>query len=157
MIEFVLGGTAACFAGILTNPLEVIKTRVQLQGELKTRGQYTIHYRNVFHAFYVVSKNEGILSLQKGLVPAVYYQFFMNGVRLGVFQAIDNKGLTRNDRGEIKFPHVMIAGAISGCAGALVGSPLYLVSNMTVAIGDDHVSMCWDRLIPSWSMKCMKF
>ena len=130
LIEFLLGGTAACCAGLLTNPLEVIKTRVQLQGELKYRGQYTVHYRNVFHAFYVVAKNEGICSLQKGLVPALYYQFFMNGVRLGVFQAIDNKGLTRNSKGEIIFPRVLLAGAVSGGCGALVGSPFYLVRDM---------------------------
>ena len=127
VIEFILGGTASCCAVVLTNPLEVIKTRVQLQGELKTRGHYTVHYKNFFHAFYVVSKNEGILSLQKGLVPALYFQFFANGVRLGVFQVIDNKGLTRNERGEIILPRAMVAGAVSGCSGAVVGSPFSLV------------------------------
>lgn len=129
MTEFLLGGVAACCAGVITNPLEVIKTRVQLQGELKSRGQYTVHYRNVFHAFYAVGKAEGILSLQKGLVPAIFYQFSMNGVRLGVFQCIENLGFTRNANGELVFAKTVVAGAISGCSGAFVGSPLYLVSD----------------------------
>lgn len=34
-IEFLLGGLATCGAGFFTNPLEVVKTRMQLQGELK--------------------------------------------------------------------------------------------------------------------------
>ena len=143
--EFILGGTAACCAGVFTNPLEVIKTRVQLQGELKTRGQYTVHYKNVFHAFYVVGKNEGLLSLQKGLVPAVYYQFFMNGVRLGVFQVIDNSGITRDEKGSVIFPRLIFAGATAGCISALVGSPFYLIktqlqsrSTAMIAVGHQH-------------------
>lgn len=127
MTEFVLGGTAASCAGVITNPLEVIKTRVQLQGELKSRGKYKVHYRNVFHAFYAVAKVEGLCSLQKGLVPAIYYQFCMNGVRLGVFQCIENLGFTKNSNGQLKFPQTVASGAISGSLGALVGSPFYLV------------------------------
>lgn len=146
VIEFVLGGTAACLAGLFTNPLEVIKTRIQLQGELKTRGKYKVHYKNVFHAFYVVGKNEGILSLQKGLVPAVWYQFFMNGVRLGVFQVIDNSGITRDESGNLILPRSLVAGAVAGCSGALIGSPFYLVKTQlqsrttatSIAVGHQH-------------------
>ena len=38
-VEFLLGGLATCGAGLFTNPLEVVKTRMQLQGELKV-GRY---------------------------------------------------------------------------------------------------------------------
>ena len=37
---------------------------------------------------------EGILALQKGLGPAILYQFVMNGVRLGTFQTLINRGVT---------------------------------------------------------------
>lgn len=132
MAEFVLGGVAACCAGILTNPLEVIKTRVQLQGELTKRGKYKVHYKNVFHAFYAVARSEGILSLQKGLVPAIYYQFCMNGVRLGVFQCLDNTGVTRAANGDLIFHRSVAAGAFSGCIGAMVGSPFYMVRQIDI-------------------------
>lgn len=33
------------YLGAICNPLEVVKIRMQLQGELKARGQYAIHYR----------------------------------------------------------------------------------------------------------------
>ncbi|CAG0884672.1 unnamed protein product [Cyprideis torosa] len=74
MTEFVLGGIAAAGACLFTNPIDVMKTRIQLQGEL-TRGQKK-HYRNMFHGFYVLVKEEGFLAMQKGLVPAMWYQFY---------------------------------------------------------------------------------
>ncbi|XP_015791985.1 solute carrier family 25 member 35 [Tetranychus urticae] len=144
-VEFILGGLAAAGAGFFSNPLEVVKTRIQLQGELRSRGQYTVHYRNVFHAFRVIGKTEGLLSLQKGLVPAIYYQFSMNGVRLGVFQCIDNSGVTRNQQGKPIFGYTVLAGAISGAIGAAVGSPFYLIkthlqaqANSSIAVGHQH-------------------
>ena len=129
MTEFALGALSACCAGIITNPLEVVKTRIQLQGELRSRGQYKVHYKNVFHAFYAIAKAENIFSLQKGLVPALFYQGVMNGVRLGTYQCIDNFGLTKNNKGKTVFFKSVIAGAASGCVGAMVGSPFYLVRN----------------------------
>ena len=125
--EFVLGGSAACCAGVFSNPLEVVKTRMQLQGELKARGQYTVHYRHVFHAFYAIGKYDGLLALQKGLVPAMWYQFFMNGARLGVYQTLINLGLTKNADGSVSMAKSVVAGAVSGCVGAVFGSPVYMV------------------------------
>lgn len=82
-MEFLIGGAAAVGAGFFTNPLEVLKTRMQLQGELRAKGQHAVYYKNVLHAGYVVAKNDGILALQKGLVPALWVQLVMNGMRLG--------------------------------------------------------------------------
>lgn len=63
-----LGGLGAVCAGVFTNPLEVVKTRIQVQGELRARGQYTVHYRNVLQAFYAIARAESLSSLQKGIV-----------------------------------------------------------------------------------------
>lgn len=82
-MEFAIGGAAAVTAGIFTNPLEVLKIRMQLQGELKAKGQHVVHYKNVFHAAYAVIKNDGILALQNGLVAASWVQLIMNGMRFG--------------------------------------------------------------------------
>lgn len=84
-MEFAIGGAAAMGAGFFTNPLEVLKTRMQFQGELQARGQHAVHYKNVLQAGYIISKNDGILALQKGLVPALWVQLFLNGSRLGKF------------------------------------------------------------------------
>ncbi|KAL4232143.1 hypothetical protein ACF0H5_009718 [Mactra antiquata] len=145
LTEFGLGGTAACCAGFFTNPLEVVKTRLQLQGELMKRGHYTVHYRNSFHAFYTIGKTDGIFALQKGLVPALWYQMFMNGVRLGSYQVLANVGFTVDENGSVKWGASVIAGAFSGCLGAAVGSPFYMVkthlqarANQAIAVGTQH-------------------
>ncbi len=36
--DILIGGIATSFAVIFTNPMEVVKTRLQLQGELATKG-----------------------------------------------------------------------------------------------------------------------
>lgn len=83
-MEFVIGGIAASCAGFFTNPLEVLKTRLQFQGELRARGTHPIYYKNSLQAIYVIIKNEGFFALQKGLISATYVQFIMNGSRLGI-------------------------------------------------------------------------
>ncbi|EDO39447.1 predicted protein [Nematostella vectensis] len=143
--EFVLGATAASGACFFTNPLEVVKTRMQLQGELKSRGTYSVYYRNVFHASYTIAKYEGILAMQKGLFPALIYQVIMNGTRLGSYQIITNFGLTKDADGKPVFYKCLIAGAMSGGLGATLGSPFYLLktqlqaqSAQQIAVGYQH-------------------
>ncbi|CAG8781725.1 15669_t:CDS:2, partial [Cetraspora pellucida] len=63
-----IGGAAACAAVTFSNPWEVVKTRLQLQGELaQSNSNYAKPYKNVFQAFYYIIKHEGILSINKGL------------------------------------------------------------------------------------------
>lgn len=127
-MEFVLGGTAAVGAVCFTNPLEVVKTRFQLQGELKARGQYAVHYSNFFHAMYVIAKNDGILALQKGLAPAAVHQIFLNGTRLGGYQIAEDRKWFLNEDGTVSLWKSSLIGAAAGSLGGFLGSPLYLVS-----------------------------
>lgn len=100
---------------------------MQLQGELKSRGTYQVYYRNVFHAFYTIGKIDGLAGLQKGLVPGLVYQFFMNGVRLGSYAIIESLGYIHTD-GRVSAAKSTVSGAIAGVVGAVMGSPIYLVS-----------------------------
>ncbi|XP_078615816.1 solute carrier family 25 member 35-like [Branchiostoma floridae x Branchiostoma japonicum] len=145
MAEFLIGGVSACGATLFSNPLAVVRTRLQLQGELKPRGTYQRHYRNVFHAFFTIGRVDGLLALQKGLVPALWSQFFMSSVRLGTYQSLHNLGLTTDSSGNVVWWRSIIAGAVAGCAGAFVGSPIIMVktqlqsrSASTIAVGHQH-------------------
>uniref|UniRef100_A0A1A8HPM9 Solute carrier family 25, member 35 n=4 Tax=Nothobranchius TaxID=28779 RepID=A0A1A8HPM9_NOTKU len=143
-MDFILGGGAACGACLFTNPLEVVKTRMQLQGELRSRGTYQVYYRNVFHAFYTIGKVDGLAGLQKGLVPGLFYQFVMNGVRLGSYAIIESAGHIHTD-GRVSALKTTVAGALAGVVGAVMGSPVYLVkthlqsqSTSSIAVGHQY-------------------
>lgn len=121
-MDFALGATACCMACVFTNPLEVVKTRLQLQGELRSRGTYPRHYRGVLQAMLAVSQADGLWGLQKGLTAGLLYQGLMNGVRFCLYSQAEDVGLTREPGGTV------VAGAVAGALGAFVGSPAYLVS-----------------------------
>ncbi|XP_026576321.1 solute carrier family 25 member 35 isoform X1 [Pseudonaja textilis] len=125
-MDFFLSGVAACGACLFTNPLEVVKTRMQLQGELRSPGTYTRHYRNVFHALYTIGRVDGLAALQRGLSPALFYQFGFNGIRLGAYGIAESKGYIYKLDGQISPLRATLAGALAGAASAIVSSPLYL-------------------------------
>lgn len=121
-LDFALGALACCAACVFTNPLEVVKTRLQLQGELCARGSYQRHYRGVLQALWVVGRTDGLRGLQKGLSVGLIYQGVMNGVRLGSYSYCEALGITSFHGGSL------LSGAGAGALGAFIASPAYLVS-----------------------------
>lgn len=85
---FICGGIAACVAVrqlflhivstytirsiqvTISNPAEVAKTRLQLQGELAKDGGVRV-YKNTLDVVTKTFQNEGIRGVQRGLGPAV--------------------------------------------------------------------------------------
>ncbi|KAK5615204.1 hypothetical protein CRENBAI_004486 [Crenichthys baileyi] len=138
-LDFVLGALACCAACVFTNPLEVVKTRLQLQGELRARGSYHIHYRGVLQALWVVGRTDGLRGLQKGLSAGLIYQGVMNGVRLGSYSWCEALGITAVHGGSL------LSGAGAGALGAFIASPAYLVKTHlqaqtadAIAVGHQH-------------------
>lgn len=103
-LDWAQGGLASCFAVTFTNPMELVKTRLQLQGELARKGAFVKHYNGIGHGLLVIAKSEGppslslsllgylvsrimagLVALQKGLTTAYLYQLAMNGTRLGLY------------------------------------------------------------------------
>lgn len=87
---FTAGALAACGAVTVTNPMEVVKTRLQLQGELASKGQVRKIYTGVFQALRIIAINEGIkgsftfrelanfvTGTQRGLGVAVFVEMFL--------------------------------------------------------------------------------
>lgn len=63
----------------VSNPAEVAKTRLQLQGELAKDGGVKV-YKNALDVFSKTWRNEGIRGLQRGLGPAVRILFLLGDV-----------------------------------------------------------------------------
>ncbi|KAF9055865.1 mitochondrial carrier domain-containing protein [Panaeolus papilionaceus] len=125
---FICGGIAACIAVTISNPAEVAKTRLQLQGELAKEGGVRV-YNNAIDVFTKTFRNEGVRGLQRGLGPAYAYQILLNGSRLGFYEPFRhtiNEFIGRSATDQIPWTSVL-AGATSGAVGASLGNPLFLI------------------------------
>lgn len=122
-----MSALAATGAGIFTNPIDVIKIRLQLQGELETRGTYKKLYKNTFHAGYTIAKHEGIVALQSALASALAFQVVLNGIRIGSYKFGRSQGWTTDEQGQTNVPKTALFSGICGCIGGVLASPFYLV------------------------------
>ncbi|KAI5641716.1 mitochondrial carrier protein domain-containing protein [Phthorimaea operculella] len=143
--DFVVGGLAGVGATIFSNPLEVVKVRMQLQGELKKRGEHAVFYRNIPHAFVTMVKHDGVLSLQQGLVPGMCFSWIVNAVGLGLYTMAEKYNILRDKRGQTKFLHSFTFSSVAGAFSGLCGSPFQYVktqlqsmSSQTIAVGTQH-------------------
>ena len=100
---------------------------MQLQGELEARGSYKRIYKSTFHAAYLIAKHEGIFALQSGILPALGFQVFLNGTRLGTYHFAKDHGFILNEKGEISILKTSILSGFAGTVGAIAGSPFYMV------------------------------
>lgn len=133
--EFVLAGGAASCATVLSNPFEVVKTRMQVQNELVSRASAQhiqgLIYRNAFQAMGRMVKEEGLLSIQKGLCPSICSQVLITGVRFGSFPTM--RGLLTDLQVSGATP---IAGMLCGVLGISLGMPFYLLKCQMQAQSD---------------------
>ncbi|XP_002750391.1 solute carrier family 25 member 34 isoform X1 [Callithrix jacchus] len=139
VVDLVLGASACCLACVFTNPLEVVKTRLQLQGELQAQGTYPRPYRGFMASVAAVARADGLWGLQKGLAAGLLYQGLMNSVRFYCYSLACQAGLTQQPGGTV------VAGAVAGALGAFVGSPAYLIKTQLqaqtvaeMAVGHQH-------------------
>lgn len=75
--SLILALTSGLISSIVTNPLDVVKVRMQIQraemkeGESLEQGRYG--YRNIFHGLKLVYKNEGFLGYFRGCYARIMY------------------------------------------------------------------------------------
>ncbi|ORX53526.1 mitochondrial carrier [Hesseltinella vesiculosa] len=130
--SFSIASLAAMSAVTFTNPIEVVKTRLQLQGELVKAGtlsEAARPYHNSFQAMKLIAKNEGFRGLQRGLGVAYIYQMCLNGSRLGLYEPVHKTLIKTFDlqSKKSKIAAGVLSGGFAGVVGAVLGSPLYLI------------------------------
>lgn len=109
--------------------MEVVKTRLQLDGEGAKLSKSSRQYHGIGHALKSIGQTEGIRGLQAGLTPALAYQVTMNGCRLGLYEPVQHL-LKDNFQVDTTAAWAKaLAGALSGAVGASLGSPMYLVKS----------------------------
>ncbi|XP_052895771.1 solute carrier family 25 member 35-like [Anopheles moucheti] len=135
-MEFLLGGASSMCAVLFTNPLDVLKTRQQLEGELIAKQNLTQRsYKGIRQSVITVIQTDGWRGLQKGLPAALLFQLSMNSVRLGTYQTAENLGWTRSTKHPSLTPLLSLFwGGCAGLASATASCPFYVVKTQLQAV-----------------------
>ena len=104
-------------ATCVVQPLDLIKTRLQLSGE---GGSQKVH-RNTMAAITNIVKQEGVRNLYKGLTAGLFRQATYTTTRMGVYDSAFN--WFKSGDGKISFGGKLLAGMTAGGVGAFVGTP----------------------------------
>eukprot|EP01062_Namystynia_karyoxenos_P059995 TRINITY_DN51433_c0_g1_i1.p1 TRINITY_DN51433_c0_g1~~TRINITY_DN51433_c0_g1_i1.p1 ORF type:complete len:318 (+),score=98.55 TRINITY_DN51433_c0_g1_i1:85-1038(+) len=130
--EFVVSGVAAMGAITCTNPVDVVKTRLQLQGDAALAGSRAagappaVLYRGVGHALWKIGHDEGLRGLQRGLSAAWLLQFSNVGTRFGGY-AVVKRVLGIQPGGAASYLALLASGGASGALAGAVSCPFFLL------------------------------
>eukprot|EP00401_Gymnodinium_catenatum_P009062 CAMPEP_0117512810 /NCGR_PEP_ID=MMETSP0784-20121206/29225_1 /TAXON_ID=39447 /ORGANISM="" /LENGTH=291 /DNA_ID=CAMNT_0005308545 /DNA_START=52 /DNA_END=927 /DNA_ORIENTATION=- len=77
--------TAACWAELMTLPLDTAKVRLQVQ---RTGAGEVPKYSGLLSTMFAVGKEEGFATLWKGLVPGCHRHCVFGGLRIGLYPPV---------------------------------------------------------------------
>lgn len=118
------GGIASCIAETCTMPVDVVKTRLQMDG---AGGQKL--YKGPFNCAASLVRSEGPSALFKGLPPALLRQSTYGSLRYGLYGPIRNSlGVDPGTpKTEIPLFKKVLAGGLAGALASAVANPTDLV------------------------------
>ncbi|KXJ16192.1 mitochondrial uncoupling protein 4 [Exaiptasia diaphana] len=128
--KYILSSAAATFAETVTFPLDITKTRLQIQGErasMVSSNGHTVAYRGMVQTAIGIVREEGLLRLWNGITPAVMRHIVYTGSRMTVYEFLRNKVLKRNTDGLFPIWKSVISGMTAGAVGQFISSPTDLV------------------------------
>ena len=118
--RFMMGGAAGMAATCFVQPLDLVKTRMQMSGI----GGAAREHKTAFHALINIARAEGPMSLYNGLSAGLLRQATYTTTRLGIYTSLlDN--FKKPDE-NISFLKKCALGMIAGGSGAFVGTPAEL-------------------------------
>ncbi|XP_058302733.1 putative mitochondrial transporter UCP3 isoform X2 [Hylobates moloch] len=126
-VKFLGAGTAACFADLLTFPLDTAKVRLQIQGENQAaQTARLVQYRGVLGTILTMVRTEGPCSPYNGLVAGLQRQMSFASIRIGLYDSVkqvytpkgvDNSSLTTR----------ILAGCTTGAMAVTCAQPTDVV------------------------------
>ncbi|XP_041482704.1 kidney mitochondrial carrier protein 1-like [Lytechinus variegatus] len=118
---FVYGGTASVVAECGTFPLDLTKTRLQVQGQKMEANFRELKYRGMFHALTKIAKEEGILALYSGIRPAILRQAVYGTIKIGCYHSF-KRILVDNPENET-LPVNVLCGMTAGVIASAIANP----------------------------------
>eukprot|EP00201_Polytomella_parva_P011889 CAMPEP_0175056958 /NCGR_PEP_ID=MMETSP0052_2-20121109/10980_1 /TAXON_ID=51329 ORGANISM="Polytomella parva, Strain SAG 63-3" /NCGR_SAMPLE_ID=MMETSP0052_2 /ASSEMBLY_ACC=CAM_ASM_000194 /LENGTH=316 /DNA_ID=CAMNT_0016322083 /DNA_START=52 /DNA_END=1002 /DNA_ORIENTATION=+ len=133
LTELYTSGISVSIANTVTNPLDMIKVRMQLAGRNLAAGEKR---PGMVSTGVNVVKNEGVLALWSGLGPSLARGFFFGGARLGLYTPI-KMAIAGDEKAAASFQLKVLSGSLSGGLAAAVTSPIELIKTRLQAAGRD--------------------
>lgn len=124
-LEVVAGGAGGASQVVFTNPLEITKIRLQVQGELVKAG-----LRDKPQSFFSIVRELGFRGLYKGSsacflrdIPfsAIYFPLYAHAKHM--FRERNTRDPYTNEPGDLRFNQILAAGAIAGAPAAFLTTP----------------------------------
>ncbi|XP_033746008.1 mitochondrial substrate carrier family protein ucpB-like [Pecten maximus] len=128
--RFVLAGISNMSAATITNPVDVIKIRMQLENELASQKGIEI-LRNRYYDGFIkggvrIVSDEGVRGLYKGVVPSLMREGSYSTIRIGAYEPVKVLfGAT--DPAHTPLWKKICAGALTGAIGSSIAVPTDLV------------------------------
>nr|XP_022916538.1 mitochondrial 2-oxoglutarate/malate carrier protein-like isoform X3 [Onthophagus taurus] len=117
-VKFIIASTSGMGATGICYPLDVVKFRMQVSGEMGKKADHT----NTLQFLKSIFKNEGFLGFYGGLSASLLRQATYTGTRLGVYQSLFDYFSSKEGRPPTVFQK-LICGFVGGLAGGFVGVP----------------------------------
>lgn len=141
MENFLCAGFAAATAICVMNPVDVVKTRLQFQGELGHRPKV---YAGILSSLLHIRRIEGVEGLYRGLGAAVLLQFSVTATRFATYFLV--KDYLGYDNTTSSFRVNLGLSLVSAAAGGLCGTPFFALKTQLqarsscggLAVGHQH-------------------
>ncbi|XP_065702291.1 brain mitochondrial carrier protein 1 isoform X3 [Patagioenas fasciata] len=118
---FVYGGLASMVAEFGTFPVDLTKTRLQVQGQSADARFREVRYRGMFHALFRICREEGGRALYSGIAPALLRQASYGTIKIGIYQSL--KGLFVDRMEDETLLINVICGVVSGVISSAIANP----------------------------------
>eukprot|EP00470_Lotharella_oceanica_P000962 CAMPEP_0170170152 /NCGR_PEP_ID=MMETSP0040_2-20121228/3117_1 /TAXON_ID=641309 /ORGANISM="Lotharella oceanica, Strain CCMP622" /LENGTH=236 /DNA_ID=CAMNT_0010409355 /DNA_START=84 /DNA_END=794 /DNA_ORIENTATION=+ len=123
-MKMALAGAANMSAAAITNPIDVIKVRMQLEGELSSaKGR---RFPGFLPTAGIIVQREGILGLYKGLAASLMREGSYSSIRLGLYDPM-KEIFGATDPNNTALWQKIAAGACTGAIGSALANPTDLV------------------------------
>jgi len=130
------GAVSSALTRLLCQPLDVAKIRLQLQVETGNAAKY----RSLFHLMTSLPREEGVLSLWKGHLPAQYLSISYGVSTFAVFEVLTKLFYSSWTNDPLLKPAThLVCGGLAGCAATLVSFPFDTIRTRLVAQPEPRV------------------
>lgn len=120
--QVLLAGLSNAAGAFVTNPIDVVKVRLQMEGQ----GVRTSTQTSVARALLQLASSEGLTGMYRGISASLCREMSYSGIRLGLYEPTKQM-LGSTDTAHTPLTVKVLAGAITGCCGSALANPLDLV------------------------------